>query len=67
MRRCRWCGKHMTFEGAAELAGTAIVRLVDPKPNRLVTFFTCECGSIESFEQEHYLAPRVGPQIENTK
>jgi hypothetical protein len=67
MRDCTLCGKDMTFEGAAELAGTAIVRLVNPMPNQVVTFFTCECGSIESVEQERYLALNVGPQIEKTK
>ena len=67
MRRCTLCGKHMTFEGAAELAGTAIIRLVDPNPNQVVTFFTCECGRIESVEQERYLVPNVGTQIEKAK
>jgi hypothetical protein len=52
MRHCTLCGKHMTFEGAAELAGTAIVRLVDPIPNQVVNFFSCECGRIESIERE---------------
>jgi hypothetical protein len=53
MRHCTLCGKHMTFEGAAELAGTAIVRLVDPIPNQVVNFFSCECGGrIESIEQD---------------
>jgi hypothetical protein len=57
----------MTFEGAAELAGTAIVRLVDPMPNQRVSFFSCECGRIESVEQERHLVPNVGTQIEKAK
>jgi hypothetical protein len=67
MRHCTLCGKHMTFEGAAELAGTAIVRLVDPMPNQRVSFFSCECGRIESVEQERHLVPNVGTQIEKAK
>ena len=67
MRSCTLCGKHMTFEGAAELAGTAIVRLVDPMPNQVVTFFSCECGRIKSVEQERHLAPNMGPRIEKAK
>ena len=52
MRHCTVCGKYMNFEGVAELAGTAIVRLVDPMPNQLVSFFSCECGRIESVDQD---------------
>ena len=52
MRHCTLCGQHMIFEGATELAGTAIVRLVDPMPNQVVNFFSCDCGRIESIEQE---------------
>ena len=49
MRDCKLCGKLMNFEGAAELAGTAIVRLVDPRPNQLISFFSCECGHMYKF------------------
>jgi hypothetical protein len=52
IRQCTLCGKHMIFEGATELAGTAMVRLVDPMPNQVVNFFSCDCGRIESSEQE---------------
>ena len=57
MRHRTWCGKYMKFEGDAELAGTAIVRLVNPMPNQLVNLFSCECGHIESVEQERCSTP----------
>jgi hypothetical protein len=52
MRHCTACGKQMIFEGAAELAGTAIVRLIDPMPNQVVSFFHANAGGIESIEQD---------------
>jgi hypothetical protein len=52
MRQCTLCGKHMKFEGEAELAGTAIVRFVEPMANQSINLFSCECGRIESVEQE---------------
>ncbi|WP_157100372.1 hypothetical protein [Rhodoplanes sp. Z2-YC6860] len=51
-RHCTLCGRHMKFEGDAELAGTAIVRFADPVPNQVVNLFSCDCGRIESIEQE---------------
>jgi hypothetical protein len=54
----------MKFEEAAELAGTAVARLVDPLPNRWVNLFSCECGRIESDEQEVRPRTRQGASAE---
>jgi hypothetical protein len=51
MRQCTLCGRHMKFEGAAELAGTGKASLFDPLPNQSVDLFSCECGRIESIER----------------
>jgi hypothetical protein len=52
MRQCTLCGKQMKFEGEAELAGTAVVRLMKSLPNQSINIFSCDCGRIESIEHE---------------